>query len=141
MEIITTKNSAETIAKYANENVEGNVIILSKNIECTLGALFLYLTNNSIAYKRIFNGIEYSHGNNKTIQVFKISYSTWGVHVDDDIECLCIENADLIHEKILERLIINQKCKIVLTCKTKTNGVFVQQEQYALHQPKSKGNA
>lgn len=111
------ESSVDQIVNSAVNEVTGNSIILTTEVDIILNALFLQLCNDSIAYKRTNNGIRYSNGNQKSISVYKITMSTWGIHIDKNTHTLFIHNADTIHPRILQRLTTNQPCHIVLTYK------------------------
>lgn len=129
MEAKITSDGCNYIAEHVIQNTKGNVLIMTDRTQCMLQSLFLHLANNSIAYKRIVNGIEYSGGNKRTIEVVEYTMSTWGIYVDDDIECLYIDKADIINDRVLERILADQKCKVFMTTKTRIaidNVIFIQ---------------
>lgn len=100
----------QDIAKLTVNSLNGNCIVLTNDVDKMLNIIGMELDDKRISYTRAHNSIVYT----KRIEVYKVTLSTWGIHVDDDIETLIIDNADTIHPKILERLSLDQPCRVVL---------------------------
>lgn len=100
----------QDIAKLSVNDSTGNCIILTDDVDKMLNTIGVELDDKRISYVRARNSIVYT----KKIDVYKVTLSTWGIHIDDDVEALIIDNADTIHPKILERLSLNQPCRVIL---------------------------
>lgn len=113
--IVITNQGIVDIANMTVNAETGSCIILTDKKLDMLQVLYMVLANNRISFKRIYDGVVCD---DRTISVLEYSSSTWGVFVDQSVSVVFINKADLLHNKIRDRIIEDSECKVIMTSRT-----------------------